>query len=212
MITGSKELSSSSDGHFEVETKVCQDDGCVANFPEGSLWKETTSVTDSRSLQPFRNWMSLYKELSKITQIVLICLRSFVAFVRASLKKSRLEIKFMKENSYFKVFQFIGMMLALYLHFNGILLAMTWTNTAGFAIKSVVKPRDESRELGTGAQVHLSREELRGSRLLAPVFPPAWKPVTCTQAAYLLIASCSFSTDFSFLLYSKPSWLFAFLH
>lgn len=76
----------------------------------------------------------------------------------------------MKENSYFKVFQFIGMMLALYLHFNGILLAMTWTNTAGFAIKSVAKPRDESRELGTGAQVHLSREELRGSRLLLRSF------------------------------------------
>lgn len=72
----------------------------------------------------------------------------------------------MKENSYFKVFQFIGMMLALYLHFNGILLAMT----AGFAIKSVAKPRDESRELGTGAQVHLSREELRGSRLLLRSF------------------------------------------
>lgn len=36
MITGSTELSSSSDGHFEVEAKTCQDDGCFTNLPNRS--------------------------------------------------------------------------------------------------------------------------------------------------------------------------------
>lgn len=79
VITGSNELSSSSDGHFEVEAKTCQDDGCFTNLPKRSLWKEVTysSVEESLAeIKSCRNRISLYEELSKITQIILLRLGS----------------------------------------------------------------------------------------------------------------------------------------
>lgn len=79
MITGSHELSSSSDGHFEVEAETCQDDSYFTNFLKRSLWKEVTysSVEESLAeIKSCRNRISLYKELSKMTHIILFSLGS----------------------------------------------------------------------------------------------------------------------------------------
>lgn len=70
----------------------------------------------------------------------------------------------------------------------------------------------ESGELGSDAHPYPGREERQGSRLLLRFFPQPWKAVTFIQEAFLFIVSCSFSTNFTFLLYNKASFLFAFLH
>lgn len=50
VITDSNELSSSSVGHFEVDAKTCQDDGCFTNLLKRSLWEEVTYSSVEESL------------------------------------------------------------------------------------------------------------------------------------------------------------------
>lgn len=68
VITGSNELFSSSDGHFEVEAKTCQDDGCFTNLPKRSFWKEVTYSSVGESLEEIKSWRNRISSLQRTFQ------------------------------------------------------------------------------------------------------------------------------------------------
>lgn len=87
----------------------------------------------------------------------------------------------MREHSYFKLFQFIEIILALYLHFNGMEFFDDYKQILLLFLSTLAEIWSEGGELDSDAQAYPSTEELQGSWLLLRFFLRAWKAVTFTR-------------------------------
>lgn len=120
----------------------------------------------------------------------------------------------MRENSYFKLFQLVEIILALYLHFKGILWVMTWTMTNKYCLFFCQLWQRFGGRWWAGEWCSGVSKQGRAAGLLAlsQVLSSSMEGCNFHPAAYLFIVSCSFSTTFTFLLYNKPSFLSAIRH